>query len=378
MTKNHPPATQGLNMLKLDVKNRQNFYQLLVGLIVVTMILIGCIVILAPFFPAILLATILTLATWPAFTWLLVKVKGRTALASGLMTLMLTACFILPIIVIGTSVADNYDKIYSTVQSSLRANPAVAAEKIRSVPYVGAKLENLWNIVLTDRERVSTWLQDHSGDITQFLLKMGKSIGYGLLDITLGVIIAYFLFRHGTIAAQRISALIDKFGGKEGERMLEISKTTLIGVVYGLLGTALAQGALGALGFWIADVPGAAFLGLIVFFFSLIPMGPPLIWVPAAIWLFSKEEIGMATFLALWGAFVIGGIDNIMKPYFISRGSNLPLMLVLLGVMGGVVAFGFIGLFIGPTLLALAYSLLMGWSSIQKPKAQKDAEQLPT
>ena len=353
-------------MLKFEF-NRANatFYQIIAGLTGVTLILVGCIIILAPFFPAMLLATIFALATWPAFDWLHKKLKLRTALAAGLMTALLALSFVMPLIIIGTSIVDNYDRVYETVQSTLNADPVETAQHIKGVPVVGDSLEKLWMLAMTDREALSERLKEYSGEMTKRLLPLGKAIGQGLFDVTLGVIIAYFLFRYGTVVAARVSTLIQKFGGKHGQRLLQVSTNTLTGVVYGLLGTALAQGAFAAIGFWIAEVPGATFLGLLTFFLSLIPIGPPMVWIPAVLWLLSEGETFWAIFLGLWGVVVIGSIDNVLKPYFISRGSNLPLLLVLLGILGGVVAFGFIGVFIGPTLLALAYSLIMEWSTVR-------------
>ena len=139
-------------------------------------------------------------------------------------------------------------------------------------------------------------------------------------------------------------------------------------VVNGVIGTAAAQALLALIGFLIAGVPGALVLGLATFLLSLIPMGPPLIWIPATAWLVWKGDYGMAIFLGIWGTLIISGVDNVLKPYLISRGGNLPLVIVLLGVFGGLIAFGFIGLFIGPTLLAIAYSLLVDWSASQQNK----------
>jgi predicted PurR-regulated permease PerM len=351
---------------KFDFKGNVTLYQLIAGLTAVTLILLGCIIVLKPFFPAALLATIFALSTWPAFTWLHRKLKGRTTLAATLMTLLLGFCFVVPVIIIGTSVADNYSNIHNTVQASLKGDPAAMGNKLQSMPYIGDWLEKYWLMFVANREKISAQLQEYSGEATAMLLKFGTSVGHGLFDVTLGVIIAFFLFRHGSVTAERVGALIEKFGGEHGQNLLHVCKNTLIGVVYGLLGTALAQGAFGALGFWIANVPGATFLGLLTFFLSLVPMGPPLVWIPVALWLFAEEQTGWAVFIIAWGAFVIGLLDNVMKPYFISRGSNLPLLLVLLGIMGGVLAFGFIGLFIGPTLLALAYSLVMEWSTVRQ------------
>ncbi|HYD18200.1 MAG TPA: AI-2E family transporter [Patescibacteria group bacterium] len=349
-------------------KDKTLIYQLVVGLTVVTLIIIGCLIILLPFFPAILLSTIFTLATWPAFEWIQAKVKNRTVLASVLMTLLLAACFIAPLIIIGTSIADNYQKVYQGVLGFLQNDSSETAASLGSVKYVGPYLEKGWVMFSSDKARMTETLQEYAKPTSAVLLRMGSTIGYGMLDITLGVIISYFFFRHGTHVAVRIRALSERFGGEYGKKLLAVTTNTLIGVVYGILGTALLQGVVAAIGFLIADIPGATFLGLMTFFLSLVPMGPPLIWGPAALWLFSEGETGMAIFLALWGALVVGSIDNFMKPYFISRGSDLPLLLVLLGILGGMGAFGFIGLFIGPTLLALAYAMVIEWSTTRTPK----------
>jgi len=141
-------------------------------------------------------------------------------------------------------------------------------------------------------------------------------------------------------------------------------------VVYGIVGTAIAQGLVAFIGFLIAGVPGAALLGFLTFLLSMVPVGPPLIWAGAVIWLAFKSSTGWAIFMVIWGFFVISGIDNVIKPLLISRGSSLPFVLVMLGVFGGVFAFGFVGIFLGPTLLAVGYSLVRMWT---QPAADKTA-----
>ncbi len=355
-------------MIAFDIKDKNQIYQLIAGLAGFTVILLGCLIIMAPFFPAILLATILTLATWPAFAWLSRKLQGRTALAAFLMTCLLAACFIFPLVIIGTSIADNFTKVYNAIQHTLDTSTEDLGKTIQAVPYIGGTLEKLWALVATDRESLSTTLKEYAAPTSQKLIGLGGKIGQGLLDVTLGVLLAYFFFRHGTRVAVRIGNLIEKFVGERGRRILAVSKNTLIGVVYGILGTALAQGVLAAFGFWLAHVPGAPFLGLMTFFLSFIPMGPPLLWIPAALWLYTTGDTTWSIFLVLWGALVVGSVDNFLKPYFISLGSDLPLLLVLLGIIGGILAFGFIGVFIGPTILAVAYSLIIEWSNARDKK----------
>ena len=352
----------------IDFKDNNQIYQLIAGLSGFTIILISCLIIMAPFFPAVLLATILTLATWPAFVRLKKKLHNRTSIAAFVMTCFLAGCFIFPLAIIGTSIADNSTQVYGTVQHALQSDTEDTVKKLQSISYVGDYLAKAWAFVASDKERFSTALQEYAAPTSQKLISLGGMIGRGLLDITLGVLISYFFFRHGSRVAVRLENLIERFGGEQGRRILDVSKKTLIGVVYGILGTALAQGVLAVFGFWLAGVPGAPFLGLMTFFLSFIPMGPPLLWIPAALWLYAGGNTAWSIFLVLWGVFAIASVDNFLKPYFISLGSDLPLLLVLLGVLGGMIAFGFIGVFIGPTILAVAYSLMIELSNTQEKK----------
>src|SRR5690606_698770 len=137
----------------------------------------------------------------------------------------------------------------------------------------------------------------------------------------------------------------------------DVAGGTIRGVVYGILGTAIAQGLLAGIGFAIAGVPAAALLGLVTFFISVIPGGPPLIWIPASIWAFQNDSVGLGAFTLLWGLLVVSSVDNFIRPFLISQGNKMPFVLIFMGVLGGAIAFGFIGIFLGPTLLAVSYRL---------------------
>jgi predicted PurR-regulated permease PerM len=139
----------------------------------------------------------------------------------------------------------------------------------------------------------------------------------------------------------------------------------MTGVIYGIIGTGIVQAVLTAFGLWICGIPGAFLLGVATFFLSLIPVGAPLVWLPASLWLFYTGATGWAIFLFVWGAVVVSSADNIIKPYFISRGSDLPFILVFLGALGGVISFGFLGIFLGPTLLAVGYNLIRDWAWVK-------------
>ena len=143
-------------------------------------------------------------------------------------------------------------------------------------------------------------------------------------------------------------------------------------MVYGIVGTALIQGALAAVGLWLAGVPGAVFLAFVTFFLAFVPSAPLLVWVPVAGWLLSNGEIGRFVFICVWSFVIVNTIDHVLKPVLISRESNMPLLIVFFGVVGGALAFGIIGIFLGPTLLAVSFALLRDWVTLVARRGARD------
>lgn len=355
--------TRTLETINLETINKVTLFRVIALTSVIAAIVVGCLMILAPFMPAIILAIIFTLASWPAFLWLEKKLGHRTTLAAFLMTILLALGFLVPLILIANSLTDNFGRFWTALVTTIESSDGQPPTWISDIPFFSDYVMSFWQKYFSDMQTLSDGLRENAKALSDRALAAGTMIGRGVIDLSLGVFITFFLLRHGVQTAERLNALIDKFIGDFGKQLLDVSKKTMISVLYGIVGTAVVQGTLAAIGFMIAGVPGAVFLGLMTFFLSFIPMAPPLVWIPATIWLFSQDHIGMGIFMGLWGLLVISSSDNIIRPYFISLGSNLPLLLVLLGVLGGIIAFGFIGLFIGPTLLAVAYTLILAWSN---------------
>ena len=230
------------------------------------------------------------------------------------------------------------------------------------IPFVGERLVGFWDTLDQQGAAMLAAIKPHLGQVGNWLLARSAQIGGGILELTLSLVFVFFFYRDGPRLSAFVLRLLNRLIGERAEYYLDLVAGTVQRVVNGVIGTAAAQALLALIGFLIAGVPGALVLGLVTFLLSLIPMGPPLAWVPATAWLAWQGQYGMAVFLGIWGTFIISGVDNVLKPYLISRGGNLPLVIVLLGVFGGLLAFGFIGLFIGPTLLAVAYSLLLDWT----------------
>lgn len=333
------------------------------GLAVLALLIVGCIAVLFPFLTALLWALILVSVTWPAFVHLDRLMRHRRNVSALAMTLLVALVVIAPFAVVALGLADNATQLIDAINTQIERGPPEAPAWLSNVPVVGDHLAVYWNSLAHDSKRLGEDIKLLLPAAQTTLLAAGKAFGSGLVQLSLSVFIAFFLFRDGEAVDRRLIAMVTKIDGDRGRHLLNIARTTVAGVVYGILGTALAQGVLAGIGFAIAGVPGALLLGLATFFVSVIPVGPPLIWGGAAIWLFQQGNTGWAIFVVLWGLLVVSMVDNILKPLIISRGSSLPFVLVFLGVLGGVVAFGLIGAFLGPTLLAVGYRLIDEWSS---------------
>jgi len=194
-----------------------------------------------------------------------------------------------------------------------------------------------------------------------WLLSVLASIGGGILELLLSVVIAFFLYRDGAAAASYLYALSARIGSERATHALDVAGGTIKGVVYGIVGTNFVQGVLSATGFWVAGVPGALLLGFLCFFLTMIPLAPTLVWLPASLWLFYNGSTGMAIALAVWSFVIFNPLENVLRPYLISRGSSLPILLILLGMLGGLAAFGLLGIFVGPTILAIGHALVTEW-----------------
>ncbi|GLO52686.1 putative inner membrane protein [compost metagenome] len=318
--------------------------------------------VMAPFISALLWGAILAFASWPLMRLLTRALGGRETLAASLLTTAWILIVALPLVWLGFNLADHIRDATAFVRDVQVDGLPDAPAWLGGIPLVGERLVSWWQSLDQQGAALLASVKPHLGQVGNWLLARSAQIGSGVLELTLSLVFVFFFYRDGPRLSAFVLRLLHRLMGDRAEYYLELVAGTVQRVVNGVIGTAAAQGVLALIGFLIAGVPGAIVLGLVTFMLSLIPMGPPLAWIPATGWLVWKGEYGMAVFLGVWGTFIISGVDNVLKPYLISRGGNLPLVIVLLGVFGGLIAFGFIGLFIGPTLLAVGYSLLLDWS----------------
>ncbi|MDD2915199.1 MAG: AI-2E family transporter [Gallionella sp.] len=326
----------------------------------------GCFWVLRPFLAAVLLAAVVCVSTWPHYLWLLRKTNGRKNLAAFTMTLSLALVVILPLALLAYDLADTvtafYDVIKQTIENGLPKSP----EWLIRVPAFGEPLHKYWNLIATSPADMNALVKRLLEPAKNFLLAGGIMLGQGVIEMSLAAFVSFFLYRDGVALMCFFNTVVDRVLGIHAANVIGIINNTIQSVMYGLLGISLAQGFVAAIGFAIAGVPAAMLLGVATGLLAMIPIGPPVIWCGAAIWLFYQGDVAWGIFMLLWGFFLISGVDNIVIPLLISRDSNLPFILIFLGVMGGILAFGFIGIFIGPTLLAVGFSLMQEWAVRRK------------
>lgn len=330
------------------------------AVIALALLAAGCLLVLWPFLTPLIWAAILASTSWPVFVRLNRWTGNRRTLTAGLMTVLGTVLLLGPIVAVALTQAENVAELGRAASAISKEGLPDAPNWLARLPLVGPTLHSYWQQFAHDGHRLIVELGKPAQAAA---LTGGRILGQGVIDMALSVFLVFFFFIHGETLNQRLRIALERLAGGRASYLLDIARGTVSGVIYGVLGTALAQGVLAAIGFAIAGVPGAVLLGAATFFLSVVPIGPPLIWGGAAIWLFQQGQPGWAIFVAAWGFFLVSTVDNVIKPFIISRGASLPFAIVFLGVLGGVLAFGVIGAFLGPTLLAVGYRLLLEWTS---------------
>ncbi len=352
-----------------EIKLKLEYY---LALALILLLFVGCIVVLSPFVSALLWAMILCYSCWPIYERLLKILGGRRTLAAFVMAVLITLVILLPFAIVGFSLSDNVRDLNVAAHRWMDEGLPPAPMWLGKTPLAGSFLVEKWNSIGGQNTGMLKEAKGVIEPLSAWFLKIGIATGLGLTHMAMSIFISFFLFRDGRAMAEWLHTAINKISGERGKRMLALAGQTVRGVVYGILGTAIVQAVMAGIGFLIAGVPGALLLGFLTFFLSVIPAGPPLIWIPVSIWLFAQGQHGWGTFMVIWGIGV-SSVDNVVKPWLISQGSDLPFLLIFFGVVGGAIAFGFIGVFLGPTLIAVGYRMISEWAAENRAGETKPA-----
>jgi len=339
----------------------------------VALLVIGCFLVLAPFLGAILFAGVLCLSTWPAYVALRQRWKGRGTAAALALVLGMAIALIVPVALAAQSVVVHSSSMVDLVRGYLDGNTSLALpDFVRNLPLVGGAIDDYWNLLLQSREELVALAKRAADPAKTLAVTLGAGLANGLVQILIALFVAFFFYRDGERVASLLAESMVRLAGPEHGVLLTTTEQSAVkGVVYGLIGTAFAQALVALVGFLIAGVPGALILAALTFILSLVPMGPVFIWGGAAAWLYFQGHTGWAIFMVVYGIAVISSVDNFIKPILMSRAGNLSMLLVVLGVFGGAIAFGFIGLFVGPALLAVTWNLTKTWLEVDAVEEAK-------
>ena len=330
--------------------------------------LIGsCLFIIAPFVPTLLWAAIMSFTTWNIFQKLSKKLGGRDTLAASLLVGLMLVLIVLPLIYALIGFAAQVNEFYVEINAKIQNGLPPLPIWLSDMPLIGRRLETSWNALAAGDPVVKERVRELLLWASRMLLHAGKIAGQGFGVLLMSCILVLFFYIGGVRGRFWLEGALRNIGGQRAIELMNLAGRTIKSVVFGILGTAAAQGLLAVIGFAIAGVPMPIALGLATAILSLIPGGPAILWIPAAIWLHHNGATGWAVFITAWGAVVVGAADNILRPLLIGKGADLPLLLILIGVLGGAINFGLLGVFLGPTILAVGFAALRDWIETRKP-----------
>ena len=333
-------------------------------------LLLAGFVVLRPFLAAIAWAAILCYVSWPLHLRVLARLHGQRTWSALAMTVLLT-------LVLGGSLLWLGLLLRSEGAAALREAAALVQggvrlpEPIARVPWFGPWLQERLLELGTDRSAWERQLTELSEQWGRRAMRLVGDLGLNVLRLGVALLTTFFFFRDGERLLEQLRRILHGLLGDRVQAYFVAVGDTTRAVVYGLLLAALAQGLLAGLGYWVADVDSPVFWGAATAVVALIPFGAPLIWASIGVWLLLTGELGAGVGLLLWGALVVSWVDNLVRPLVISGVAKIPFLLVLFGVLGGLAAFGLIGLFVGPVILAILLALWREWAADNAPRHER-------
>ncbi len=329
---------------------------LLIGILIVAVFWI-----LHPFLPSLIWATMIVVATWPLMLRVQARLRGKRGLAALVMTAALILVFVIPFWLAVSTIIDNYDKIGALEESFHKSTLPLPPHWVEKLPMVGPRLSGAWReISSAGPQGLILWLTPYAGKLAGWFVAQAGSVGKIFVQFLLTVVIAAILYSKGDKAAKGVLRFARRLIGHHGEEVAILASKAIQSVALGVVVTALVQSLLGGIGLAVTGVPAASIFTAVMFILCVAQLGPGFVLIPSIIWLYWSNHAAAATILLVLTV-VVMSLDNVLRPLLIRKGADLPLLLILAGVIGGLVAFGIVGIFVGPVVLAVALTLLRAW-----------------
>jgi predicted PurR-regulated permease PerM len=317
--------------------------------------------IMRPFLVALVWATMIVVATWPLLLLLQRRLGGRRTPAIVAMTIVMLLVFVLPFWVAVSTLAEYSGQVGTWTKSLHDVTIPPPPGFIDDIPVVGSKVSTAWRDAASEGwGALMAKLQPYVVRLLQWLAAEAGSVGMVIVQVALTIVITAVLYANGEAFATGVRRFGRRLAGARGEQAIKLAGGAIRGVALGVVVTALVQSLLGGLGLAVAGVPFAGVLTVAMLMFCLAQIGPLVVLVPAVVWVYWTGDNLWGTVLLVWAGFV-GTLDNFLRPYLIKRGADLPLLLIFAGVIGGLLSFGLLGIFVGPVVLAVTFTLLQAW-----------------
>ena len=342
-------------------ESKRDLTRTTLGVLCIGALTLGSFWILRPFLGALIWATMIVVATWPLMLATQARLRGHRGVAVAIMTLVLLLVFIVPVSLAVGTIAGNAGTITGWAKALTASGIPEAPAWLAKLPFVGDKLMAEWNAyAAAGVAGIAERIAPYAAPATQWFVGEIGSVGGAILQFLLTVVISAVLYGNGEAAADAVLRFGARLAGDRGRGAVRLAGQAIRGVALGVVVTALLQSVLGGIGLAVTGVPFAALLTAVMFMLCLAQLGPILVLAPAVIWMYWKGDTTWATVLLLW-TLVVGTMDNFVRPWLIKKGADLPLLLIFAGVIGGMLSLGLVGIFVGPVILAVTYTLLEAW-----------------
>ena len=347
--------------------------RLILAIVAIVGLIVGSMWIMSPFFTSIVWATMIVVACWPLMLRVQSWARGRRGLAVAVMTLLMLAVFIVPLMLAINTIVDNADTLVRWGRMAAHFELPPPPAWVATLPLVGERVAEIWaGLRAAGADELVKRAAPYAGRGAQWVAGQAGGIGMLLVHFLATVVIAAVMFAQGEEGARRVLALARRISEDHGEDSLRLAASAIRGVALGVVVTALLQTIATALGLYIAGVPFAGLLTAVTLILCIAQIGAGLVLIPSVIWLFWSGETSVGVFLAVWSVVVLT-MDNFIRPFLIRKGADLPLLLIFAGVIGGLLSMGLVGLFVGPVILAVTYRLFEAWAGLYSAPSRPQA-----
>lgn len=339
--------------------NNSKLINSIIRFFVIGVLLAWCFILIRPFIVIILWAVIMAIALFPVFEWLKNRIGGRRKLSAIILALVGIGIILGPVSIIATVLFHNAQSIVDGIEAGTLVIPPPSPE-IADLPVIGKPLNDIWQLASVNLKGLISQFHTPIAEFSKTLLLQATNIGLILLKFIISIIIAVILILKAQSLNQGVTLFVSRLAPVRGEEFIQLATTTIRSVTRGVIGVAIIQTLLVAFGLILAKIPAAGILTLICLFLSIIQIGPGLIVLPAIIFAWSTMSPLAALLFTIW-MIPATLIDNVLKPILMGQGLPVPIVVILLGVIGGTLAHGILGLFVGPVILILGYELVRAW-----------------